>query len=117
MMEGWARIAAGVAGGLVLLTVGALAQARRAWRQGTDTHVAELRAAHFGPDGRIVRITADRYRDVSGRGVLTPWIIELGDYARTGGMMVPMSGSVGCELPAGRFEYWAARIVDISYER
>jgi hypothetical protein len=32
-------------------------------------------------------------------------------------MMVPMTGAVGWELPEGRFEYWKARIVDISYER
>jgi hypothetical protein len=279
MIEGWGRIAAGIAGGVVLLTVGAFAQARRAWRQGTDALVAELRAgagpakaaalpadlpapvaryfafalgseapvrvarvvhagtfrtrpggraspftsiqtvsvrprgfvwdatiammpvvpvrirdtyvggtggiegrvgglvpvvdqsgtpelaagalarwlgeavwlpsallpgdglaweaiddraaratltdrgtrvsmvAHFGPAGGIERITADRYRDVDGRGVLTPWIIELGEYTRTGGMMVPMTGSVAWELPEGRFEYWNARIVDVAYER
>lgn len=83
----------------------------------TDRGTAVAMVAHFGPAGEIVRITADRYRDVGGRGVLTPWVIELGDHARTGGMMVPMTGSVGWELPEGRFEYWRARIVDIAYER
>ena len=83
----------------------------------TDRGTQVSMVAHFGPAGEIVRLTADRYRDVAGRAVLTPWIIELGDYARTGGMMVPMSGSVGWELPEGRFEYWQARIVDIAYER
>jgi len=83
----------------------------------TDRGTKVSMVAHFGPAGEIVRITADRYRDVGGRGVLTPWIIELGDYVRTSGMMVPTSGSAGWELPEGRFEYWKARIVDISYER
>ena len=43
-MEHWGRIAAGVAGGVVLLMAGAFAQARRAWRSGTDALVGELRA-------------------------------------------------------------------------
>ena len=83
----------------------------------TDHGTQVSMVAHFGPAGEIVRIIADRYRDVRGHGVLTPWVIELADYARTGGMMVPMAGSVAWELPEGRFEYWTARIVDIAYER
>ncbi len=83
----------------------------------TDRGIEVSMVAHFGAAGEIVRITAERYREEGGRGVLTPWLIELGDYTHTGGMMVPMSGSVSWELPGGRFEYWKARIVDVEYER
>jgi hypothetical protein len=71
----------------------------------------------FGSSGAIVRITAERYREAGGLAVLTPWIVELGDYTHTGGMMIPMTGSVSWQLPEGRLEYWKARIVDVSYER
>lgn len=83
----------------------------------TDRGTQVSMVAHFGGAGEIIRLTADRYRDVSGRGVLTPWVIELGEYARTSGMMVPMAGTVSWELPEGRFEYWKGRIVDVEYER
>jgi hypothetical protein len=72
--------------------------------------------AHFGPNGEIVRVTADRFRDVKGDGVLTPWEVTLGDYARSGEMMIPMTGEVSWLLPAGRFSYWRARIVRVEHE-
>ena len=83
--------------------------------EGGGTRVSML--VQFGRSGEIVRITAERFRETGGLAVLTPWIVELGDYARTGGTMIPMSGSVSWQLPEGRLEYWKARIVDVSYER
>ena len=83
----------------------------------TDRGTRVSMVAYFGDGGEIVQLTADRFRDVGGRGVLTPWVIELGDYARTAGMMVPLAGTVSWQLPEGRFEYWNGRIVDVEYER
>jgi len=71
---------------------------------------------HFGPTGEIVQATADRYRDVDGAPVLTPWAAHYTDYARVEGMMVPMSGEVEWVLPEGPQPYWRGRIVDVDFE-
>jgi len=70
----------------------------------------------FGARGEIVALSALRYRDVDGRGVLTPWAAEWSRYERVGGMMVPTEGEVAWLLPEGRHAYWRARVVRAEYE-
>jgi hypothetical protein len=43
----------------------------------------------FGADGLPAAVFADRYRDVGGSAVLTPWSGELSDYRDVTGMLVP----------------------------
>ena len=69
----------------------------------------------FGDDGRIERISADRYRDVKGRGILTPWQVSMGDYEQRGGMMIPIAAEVAWLLAAGPFTYWRGRIDTVQY--
>jgi hypothetical protein len=57
-----------------------------------------------------------RHRDVRGIGVLTPWTGRFGNYARRGGMMIPLSGEVEWLLPEGPTPYWRGRIVRAEYE-
>jgi hypothetical protein len=72
---------------------------------------------HFGARGEIVGTTMSRFRDVNGRGVLTPFEGRMGGaYRRVSGMMVPEAGEVAWLLPAGRFAYWRGRLVDAAYE-
>jgi hypothetical protein len=71
---------------------------------------------HFGVAGEVVRVSAMRYRDVKGRPVLTPWEVQLRDYARVGGMMIPQAGEVAWLLPEGPQPYWRGRVVDARYE-
>jgi hypothetical protein len=64
---------------------------------------------HFGPDGLPVRFTAERYRDVGGRSVLTPFSGELGDYREVEGILVPFRVTAiwhvdGKPLPYARWE-------------
>ena len=61
---------------------------------------------HFAPSGEIRGMSALRYRDVDGRGVLTPFEGRHLDYARRGGMMVPTRGEVSWILPEGRLTFW-----------
>jgi hypothetical protein len=70
---------------------------------------------HFGPGGEIVRISGDRYRDVDGRGVLTPFEGLHGRYERRGGMMIPTEGEVAWLMPEGRHAYWRGRIASVRY--
>jgi hypothetical protein len=62
------------------------ASARAALRVGGREVTVMFR---FGPDGLPSGVTVDRYRDVGGRGVLTPWTGEVGDYREVDGLRVP----------------------------
>lgn len=71
---------------------------------------------HFGARGEIVGVSGERYRDVNGTGVLTPWEGHFRDYARVNDVMVPMAGDVAWLPPEGELPYWRARITDIRYD-
>lgn len=70
----------------------------------------------FAPRGEVVRVSAERYRDVGGTLVRTPWVGHFQSYARAQGMMVPMAGDVGWDLPDGRLSYWRGRVTRVEYE-
>lgn len=83
----------------------------------TDGVVAVHADFHFGRIGEIVAISMERYRDVNGHGVLTPFDARLhSDYRRIDGMMVPSAGEVAWLLPDGRLDYWRGRLVAITYD-
>jgi len=44
---------------------------------------------HFGPDGLPARFTAERFRDVDGKGVLTPFTGSCADFREVDGVRVP----------------------------
>ncbi len=68
----------------------------------------------FNGKGEITRIfSAGRYRDVSGKYELTPWVVHLRAYAERGGMRIPLEGEVSWQLPGGSQPYWKGRIVDV----
>jgi hypothetical protein len=62
------------------------------------------------------RMTALRYRDVNGAGVLTPFEGRYERFIREQGVMVPGAAEVAWLLPEGRFAYWRGRPSGISYE-
>lgn len=82
----------------------------------TDGAMTVSLDVYFGPRGEIVRASAERYRDVNGTSVLTPWVCHYRDYARTDGMMIPMAGEVEWVTPEGRLPYWRGRTVGVEYE-
>ncbi|WP_248342387.1 DUF6544 family protein [Anaeromyxobacter paludicola] len=64
---------------------------------------------HFGPDGLPARFTAERYRDVKGEGVLTPFVGACADYREVDGLKVPFRMEAawivdGRERPYARFQ-------------
>jgi hypothetical protein len=71
---------------------------------------------HFAPDGAVTRMTAMRWRDVNGQGVLTPFEGRYASYQRRHGVMIPTSAEVAWILPAGRFAYWRGRPTMIDYD-
>lgn len=86
--------------------------ARATLSDGGTTISAEF---HFAPTGEITGMTALRYRDVNGTGVLTPFEGRYRDYARRNGVMIPMSAEVAWLLPEGRFPYWRGQPVEVEY--
>ncbi|HEX5581579.1 MAG TPA: DUF6544 family protein, partial [Gemmatimonadaceae bacterium] len=66
--------------------------------------------------GEVVGVSGERYRDVDGTGVLTPWRARLWDHERVHGVLVPRAGEVEWMLPEGPFAYWRGRVVDVAYE-
>ena len=71
----------------------------------------------FSATGEIVRVsTPERYRDVDGTAVPTPWAGSFGSYQEVAGMRVPAEGEVEWILPEGRLSYWRGRIVRSEYD-
>jgi hypothetical protein len=71
----------------------------------------------FNEKGEIVRVsTPERYRDVEGTGVPTPWAASSWNYQEIEGLRVPTEGEVEWTLPEGRLAYWRGRIVRCDYD-
>ena len=82
----------------------------------SDAGVTVSMTAHFAPTGEISRVSADRFRDVDGVGVLTPFEGMWSDYLRVDGMMIPTAGEAMWLLPEGPHSFWRARITHARYQ-
>jgi hypothetical protein len=82
----------------------------------TDAGISVSMDAHFGERGEIVRVEAERLRDVDGAGVPTPFVARVGRYERIDGMMIPTQGAVEWILPEGVWQFWRGRIASARYE-
>lgn len=71
---------------------------------------------HFGDDGMPERVTANRYRDVNGHAVLTPWTGRLRDYRDIGGLRVPFEVESIWELDIGPFSTLRFLVESIAYD-
>lgn len=80
-----------------------------------DSGITVSLHVHFGSAGEIVRVEAERYRDVDGKGVLTPFVGRFSEYAEIDGMRIPMAGEVEWILPEGRLSYWSGRVDQVEY--
>jgi len=96
-----------------------------AWRE-VDAHTARADFAvdglkvrlefHFTPDGLIDTVRADdRERLLGGKVVKASWEGRFWNYARRGGMRVPLDGEVAWITADGRKPYWRGRIESLDY--
>jgi hypothetical protein len=69
---------------------------------------------HFGPDDLVRRVTAERYREASGRK--DPWTGYFDAYETVDGLRVPTEAAVEWNLPGGDLPYWRARVHEFAYE-
>ena len=70
----------------------------------------------FGADGMPARVTANRYRDVDGQGVMTPWLGVMSDYRDVGGVRVPFLLEATWELESGPFTYARFLVEDVVFD-
>ncbi len=82
----------------------------------SDSGITLSMDVHFGEQGEIVRVEAQRMRDVDGVGVPTPFVGHVREYQRVDGMMIPVDGEVEWILPEGRWSFWRGRITDVKYD-
>lgn len=83
----------------------------------TDSGVSVSLDFRFNEKGEVVGVYApDRYRDVNGKPVPTPWEGFFRSYGRVGGVLVPREGEVAWILPEGRLDYWRGEIVRVEYD-
>ncbi len=70
----------------------------------------------FDDEGEIVSVySADRFREVNGSFVATPWEGRFSDYTDVNGYRVPTEAEVAWHLPEGTFIYWKATITEVRY--
>jgi hypothetical protein len=70
---------------------------------------------HFGADGLPARITALRWLDQEGKGVLTPWTADCSGYREVSGVRVPFRITAAWQLATGPFPYgrWEVEAVEL----
>jgi hypothetical protein len=82
----------------------------------TDGAVRVTGDFHFAATGELLGMSGMRYRDVNGRGVLTPFEGRYTQFAPRDGMMMPSRAEVAWLLPQGRYTYWRGQPMDASYD-
>ena len=89
-------------------------QARATLRVGGREAAATFR---FGPDGLASGLAAERYRDIGGKGVLTPWLAKCGDYREVDGLRVPFRSEVSWRVGGEVQPYARWELERIEYDR
>jgi hypothetical protein len=82
----------------------------------TDGALSVSADFQFAGSGELIGMSAMRYRDVNGRGVLTPFEARYTSFARREGVMIPSSAEVAWLLPEGRYAYWRGEPASLRYE-
>jgi hypothetical protein len=70
----------------------------------------------FDTAGRLVTLTADRYRTIGDQFILTPWETPIRAYGEFSGVRVPVAGEGVWKLDTGDFAYIDLRVTEITYE-
>ena len=81
----------------------------------TDHETTVEAEFRFDADGRLIDFRADRYREVDGEFVMTPWSTPLTHHARFDGLTLPSAGSGLWHLPDHDLEYIRITIQGITH--
>lgn len=70
----------------------------------------------FNEKGEIIEVfTPERYREVSGKYIQTPWRGFYSNYVLKNGYLFPLDAKVEWELEQGNYKYWQASVKNITY--
>jgi hypothetical protein len=78
----------------------------------SDSGIEVSATFQFNDDAEIIGVLAERYREVDGNYVLTPWQGRFRDYTSEPDARIPREGEVAWILPEGELIYWRGRIVE-----
>lgn len=94
------------------------------WEAIDGTHARAIASDHnvkaevvftFDAEGRITGMEAQRYRDMNGRNVLTPWVGRFDHYTSYGGLRVPSRGEVSWRIDGKDYPYVRVNVQNIRY--
>jgi hypothetical protein len=72
---------------------------------------------HFGPDGLPARVSTERFRDVGGKGVLTPWAGTSSDFREVDGLRVPFRMGASWTVDGRDVQYADWEVETVEYGR
>lgn len=78
-----------------------------------DGDVSASLVFHFDDDGFVERVEGERYRQEDDS--YATWIGYFSDYQERNGRLIPLSGEVAWDLPAGESSYWRGTITEIEH--
>lgn len=82
----------------------------------SDEGIQAVAVFHFNSRGEVFKITVpDRYREVKGQYVITPWTIYLGEYQEFQGVKIPTRAEVEWNLPQGALKYFKGAVTEIDF--
>jgi hypothetical protein len=82
----------------------------------TDHDITVTMSYQFNEKGEIISIyTPNRYREVNGKYVSTPWRARVSNYIESNGYLIPSSGEVEWILKDQVYTYWRANIKQINF--
>ncbi|MEZ5317677.1 MAG: DUF6544 family protein [Vicinamibacterales bacterium] len=83
----------------------------------TDRGTTVSGIVRFTDQGDVAEFfSPDRFREVSGAYVPTPWLVRCAAHAEFSGFRVPTECEVIWQLPEGPQPYWRGRVVDVRYD-
>lgn len=83
----------------------------------TDAGISVSLDFEFNDLGEIVSVYApERYKEVDGEYVPTPWKGYFSDYIKVDGYRIPSRGKVEWQLEDQVYPYWKAEIMDVQFE-
>lgn len=83
----------------------------------TDSGTTVSLEFRFNEQGENTGVfTPNRFREVNGEYVPTPWEARVWNYRERGGIMIPSEGEVEWHLPEGKLPYWKGSINDAEYD-
>lgn len=70
----------------------------------------------FNNRGEIISIySPNRYREVDGKYIATPWLCELSNYTDKDGYLIPQDAEVSWILDSKKFTYYKLNVKDVKY--